>query len=116
MCLGNLNRDLTTKHAIDFSLVPIAIVLIEFSVFITQLSEETYSSLSNLISLRILHTIVMITTAFLVSQAFIRTDKSKLDFRTLAIIGVCVMGFGDATHGYLASIFNIELNAFYFVL
>ncbi len=113
MRLGNLNRDLTTKHAIDFSLVPIAIVLIEFSVFITQLSEETYSSLSNLISMRILHTIVMLTTAFLVSQTYIRIGRSKLDFRTLAITGVCVMGFGDATHAFLASIFNIELVSFY---
>jgi two-component sensor histidine kinase len=113
MRLGNLNRDLTTKHSIDFSLVPIAIVLIEFSVFITQLSEETYSSLSNLISLRILHTIVMITTAFLVSQTYIRTGRSTLNFRTLAITGVCVMGFGDVTHALLASIFDIELVSFY---
>ena len=109
MRLGNLNRDLTIKHAIDFSLVPVAIVLIEFSIFITQLSGETYSSLSNLISLRILHTIVMITAAFLVSQTYIRTGKTSLDFRTLAITGVCVMGFGDVTHAFLASIFDIEL-------
>jgi hypothetical protein len=108
-----LNSDLTTKHAIDFSLVPIAIVLIEFSVFITQLSEETYSSLPNLISMRILHTIVMIATAFLVSQTYIRTGRTKLDFCTLAITGVCVMGFGDVTHALLASIFDIELVSFY---
>jgi len=113
MRLGNLNRDLTTEHAIDFSLVPVAIVLIEFSVFITQLSEETYSSLSNLVSMRILHTIVMITTAYLVSQTYIRTGRSTLNFRTLAITGICVMGFGDATHALLASIFDIELVSFY---
>lgn len=113
MRLGNLNRDLTTKHSIDFSLVPIAIVLIEFSVFITQLSEEMYSSIPNLISMRLLHTIVMITTAFLVSQTYIRTGRSTLNFRTLAITGVCVMGFGDVTHALLASIFDIELVSVY---
>ena len=111
--LDNFNRNLTTKHAIDFSLVPVAIVLIEFSVFITQLSEETYSSLSNLVSMRILHTIVMIMTAYLVSQSYIRAGKTMLNFRTLAITGLLVMGFGDVTHAFLASIFDIELVSIY---
>ena len=103
----------TTKHKIDFSLVPIAILLIEFSVFITQISEEIYSSFPNLILLRTIHTAAMILASFLVSWAYKRLKKTELEYRTLAITGILVMLFGDLTHGFLASIFDIELVSIY---
>ena len=103
----------TTKHKIDFSLVPIAILLIEFSVFITQISEEIYSSFPNLILLRTIHTAAMILASFLVSWAYKRLKKTELEYRTLAITGILVMLFGDLTHGFLASAFDIELVSIY---
>ena len=111
--LDTLGRNLATKHKIDFSLVSPAIILIEFSVFITQLSNETSSSIPNLIVLRIIHTALMLLTSFLVSQAYIRANKTELEFRTLAITGILVMAFGDLTHSLLATYFDIELVSVY---
>jgi hypothetical protein len=104
---------LTSRYKVDFFLVPVAIVLIEFSVFITQLSEKIYSSLSNLILLRVIHTVAMILASFLVSWVYKRVNKTELDYRTLAITGIIVMAFGDFTHSFLASFFDVELVSIY---
>ena len=108
-----LSRNLTKKYAIDFGLVPVAIVLIEFSVFIIQVSSETYSSLSDLIILRLIHTGLMLMTSCLVSQTYIYFKKPEVEYRTLAITGILVMAFGDLTHSILASNFDIELVSLY---
>ena len=101
------------KHTIDFSLVPVAIIFIEFSVFITQLSSGSYGTLSNLILLRFIHTVAMIFVSTLVSKVYIWLNKPALSYRTLAITGVLVLAFGDLTHAYLASAFGIELISIY---
>jgi signal transduction histidine kinase len=101
------------KHTIDFSLVPVAIIFIEFSVFITQLSSGSYGTLGNLMLLRFIHTVAMIFVSTLVSQVYIWLNKPALSYRTLAITGVLVLAFGDLTHAYLASAFGIELISTY---
>ena len=97
------------KHKIDFSLVPIGIVIIEFSIFTTQLSKDQYSSFRNLIILRILHTILMLTFSSLLSRLFIRIKKTELNYRTLAITGTLVIGLGDFIHRYLGPALGVEL-------
>jgi signal transduction histidine kinase len=97
------------KHKIDFSLVPIGIIIIEFSVFTTQLSKDQYSSLRNLIVLRVLHTILMIVFATLLSRLYIRFKKTELNYRTLAITGTLVIGLGDFIHRYLGPALGVEL-------
>jgi len=101
------------KHAIDFSLVPVAIIFIEFSVFITQLSSGSYGPLGNLILLRFIHTVAMIFVSTLVSKVYIWLKKPALSYLTLALTGVLVLAFGDLTHAYLASKLNIELISIY---
>lgn len=101
--------NLRTKHKIDFALVPLAIVLIEFSVFATQVSTDSYDSLSNLILMRIIHTVVMVLLSVGVSQAYIWLKKPELNFLTLALTGLLVIALGDILHSYLASIFGVEL-------
>ena len=101
------------KHTIDFSLVPVAIIFIEFSVFITQLSTSSYGSLGNLILLRFIHTVAMIFVSTVVSRVYIWLNKPALSYRTLALTGVLVLAFGDLTHAYLASVLNIELISIY---
>jgi hypothetical protein len=101
------------KHTIDFSLVPVAIIFIEFSVFITQLSAGSYGSLGNLILLRFIHTVAMIFVSTVVSRVYIWLKKPALSYRTLALTGVLVLAFGDLTHAYLASAFGIELISIY---
>jgi hypothetical protein len=97
------------KHKIDFSLVPIGIILIEFSVFTTQLSKDQYNSLRNLIILRVLHTILMVTFSFLLSRLFIRLKKTELNYRTLAITGTLVIGLGDFIHRFIGPALGVEL-------
>lgn len=98
-----------TKHKLDFTLVPIAIILIELAVFFTQLPNEIDSNLKNLIAMRILHTVLMLLIAQLVSESYKSANWTEHTFFTLAITGVIVIAIGDVLHGYLASLFNIEL-------
>ena len=102
-----------TKHTIDFSLVPAVIILIEFSVLITQLASSPSTSFGDLFLLRLIHTVTMISISMLVSQIYIWTKRPALSYRTLAITGVLVLALGDLTHSYLASSLGIELVDFY---
>ena len=113
--MGTLIRSLGSKatYPIDFALVPVAIVLIEISVFFTQLSREIDGNLTSLVFLRIIHTIVMIFIAYLVSQTYKRLNKTSASFGLLAITGVLVTAIGDLTHIYFASLFDIELVSIY---
>lgn len=107
LLLQGLRSDI--KHRIDFSLVPIGIILIEFSVFTTQLSKDQYSSLRNLIILRVLHTILMVFLANLLSRIFIRMKKIELNYRTLAITGTLVIGLGDFIHRFMGPALGVDL-------
>ena len=113
MRVPNLGLNTKTPYKVDFTLVPAAIVLIEFSIFITQFSREINNSLSNLVLMRIIHTLGMVLIAILVWKGFQKFNKSELNFQTLAITGVLFSLVGDLTHGLLASIFDIELVSFY---
>jgi hypothetical protein len=97
------------KHKIDFSLVPLGIILIEFSVFTTQFSKDQHSSLRNLIILRVLHTLLMIALAYLLSRIFIRLKKIELNYRTLAITGTLVIGLGDFIHRFMGPALGVDL-------
>ena len=109
----NASLGAKSKYPIDFTLVPVAIVLIEISVFFTQLAREVERNLTSLILLRVIHTLIMIFIAYLVSQAYKRLQKINASFGELAITGVLVMAFGDLTHAYFASLFEIELVSIY---
>ena len=113
MRLRNSRLNSQPKYKIDFTLVPVAIILIEFAVFLTQYSQESKSNLSNLVLMRIIHTIIMISISLLVSQIYMRTSRRELSFLTLSITGIFVIGLGDLLHAYLASLFGIELISVY---
>ena len=100
-------------YPIDFALVPVAIILIEISVFFTQLAREVDRNLTSLIVLRVIHTLLMIFVAYLVSQTYRRLNKTSASFGLLAITGVLVTALGDITHVYFASLFDIELVSVY---
>jgi hypothetical protein len=102
-----------TKHKLDFTLAPIAIILIELAVFFTQLPNELENNLRNLIVMRVLHTVLMLLIAMLVSQIFMRTHWTEHTFFSLALTGIVVIAIGDVLHGYLASLFDVELVSAY---
>ena len=97
------------KHKIDFSLVPIGIVLIEFSVFTTQLSKDSYRSFTDLVLLRIVHTAIMLTFASVLSRLFIKLKYTELNYRTIAITGTLTIALGDLIHRYLGNKLGVEL-------
>jgi signal transduction histidine kinase len=100
-------------YPVDFALVPVAIVLIEISVFFTQLSSEVDNNLTNLFLLRSIHTLSMLFIAYWVSQIYKVMNKTHASFGFLAMTGVLVIALGDLTHFYLANLFDIELVGFY---
>ena len=97
------------KHKIDFSLVPIGIVLIEFSVFTTQLSKDSYRSFADLVLLRIVHTAIMLTFASVLSRLFIKLKYTELNYRTIASTGTLTIALGDLIHRYLGHKLGVEL-------
>ena len=111
--MRNAGRNSKETYAIDFALVPVAIVLIEISVFFTQLSNEIENNLSGLITLRIIHTIIMLLTAYVVSLTYKNLQLTHVTYSNLAMTGIAVIALGDLTHAYLASIFEIELVSIY---
>ena len=113
MRMQSAGRGSKNKYAIDFALVPVAIVLIEISVFFTQLSKEIENNLSGLISLRVIHTMAMLLIAYQVSLTYKNLQLTSVTYLNLAITGVLVISLGDLTHAYLASIFEIELVSIY---
>lgn len=113
MRMRNAGRKSKETYAIDFALVPVAIVLIEISVFFTQLSKEIENNLSGLISLRVIHTITMLLIAYVVSLTYKNLQLSHVTYSNLALTGIAVIALGDLTHAYLASIFEIELVSIY---
>lgn len=111
--MQNVGRGSKEKYSIDFALVPVAIVLIEVSVFFTQLSKEIENNLPGLISLRVIHTMTMLFIAYLVSLTYKKLHLTQVKYSNLAMIGIAVIALGDLTHTYLASIFEIELVSIY---
>ncbi len=99
----------SAKHPIDFSLVPLGIILLEFSVFTTQLTKDSYGSLQKLVLLRLLHTLLMFALAALISRIYIRLKKTELNYQTIAITGTLVIAVGDLIHRYMGPAFDVEL-------
>ena len=46
-----------TKFKMDYSLLPLGVILMEFSVFATQYASASYGSLADLITMRLVHTV-----------------------------------------------------------
>jgi len=97
------------KHKIDFSLVPVGVILIEFSVLATQLSKDSYKSLVYLLLLRFLHTLLMLALAALISRIFIRLRITETNYRTIALTGTVTIAIGDVIHRYLGHKLGVQL-------
>jgi two-component sensor histidine kinase len=98
-----------TKYKIDFKLIPVAVVLIQISIFATQFSEVSNVELQNLILLRLSHTALILVMAYLVSKAYLKLGTLEFNYQTLAFYGILFLVIGDITHAYFANLFGIEL-------
>ena len=97
------------KHRIDFTPLPYGVILMELAVFATQLPNNASSSLGNLIVMRLLHTVGMLVLSLTVARVLILLSKTELNYLSIAVICTLVIALGDIGHGYLASIFDIQL-------
>jgi two-component sensor histidine kinase len=97
------------KHKIDFSLIPLGVILVEFSAFATQLSKDVYGSFRGLIGLHVLHALVMLLSVALLSQVLIKLKRTELNYRTIAITGTLIIALGDVINRYIGPIFDVEL-------
>lgn len=104
---------LSVKHRIDYSILPYGVVIMEFAVLTTQISEHNYGTLSNLLLMRIIHTLVMLLLAISIGRILTMVQKSHLNYLTIAVICTAIIALGDLMHGYLASKFDIELISIY---
>jgi two-component sensor histidine kinase len=102
-----------TKYKIDYSLLPLGVILMEFSVFATQYASASYSSLADLITMRLVHTVGMLILALSVGWVLTRKQLFELSYFTNAAICTVVIVLGDLMHGYLADAFGVELISFY---
>lgn len=102
-----------TKYKMDYSLLPLGVVLMEFSVFATQYASDSYGSLADLIVMRLVHTVGMLMLALSVGWALMRKKYHELNYLTIALICTVVIVLGDLMHGYLAGVFGVELISFY---
>jgi hypothetical protein len=102
-----------TKYKMDYSLLPLGVVLMEFSVFATQYASDSYSSLADLILMRLVHTMGMLILALSVGWVLIRKKYFELNYLTIALICTVVIVLGDLMHGYLAGAFGVDLISFY---
>lgn len=106
-------RGSRTKYKMDYSLLPLGVVLMEFSVFATQYASDSYSSLADLIVMRLVHTLGMLMLALSVGWVLIRKKYFELHYLTIALICTVVIVLGDLMHGYLASVFGVDLISSY---
>jgi hypothetical protein len=97
------------KHKIDFSLVPIGVILIEFAVLTTQLSKDSYKSLGNLLLLRAVHTVIMLVFAWLISRLFIKLKLTEVNYQVIALTGTVTIAIGDFIHRYLGHLLGVQL-------
>lgn len=102
-----------TKYKMDYSLLPLGVILMEFSVFATQYASDSYSSLADLILMRLVHTVGMLILALSVGWVLVRKNYHELNYLTIALICTVVIVLGDLMHGYLAGVFGVELISFY---
>ena len=97
------------KHKIDFSLVPVGVILIEFSVLTTQLSKDSYRSLGDLLLLRAVHTAIMLIFASVISRLFIKFKLTEVNYQVIALTGTVTIALGDFIHRYLGHLLGVQL-------
>ena len=102
------NFTITRKYKIDFSLVPIGVILLECSVILTEFRKAQYKDLSSLVSMRLAHTAVLLIITFALSRLLLKVGKDKLSYAFIASMGVVVTGLGIYLHDLLADYFEVE--------
>ena len=96
-------------HRIDFSLIPVGVILIEFSALATQLTKDSYTNLADLLLLRGIHTFFMLLLSNIISRYFVAKKIVELKYVTIAVMGTCAIALGALVHSFLGPILGVPL-------
>jgi len=96
------------KIKIDFSLIPLGIVLLEFSILSTELALETYSNIYEIFLIRVIHASFLFLCSYLFTRLAIRRGKLEFSFRELAIPGAVIAILGVFGTNVIAHSLHVE--------
>ena len=102
------NFTIKKEYRIDFSLIPLGVILLEFSAILTEFRKAQYKDLSSLVSMRLAHTAILLIITFAISRILFKIGKNKLNYASIASMGVAVTSFGIFLHDLLADFFEVE--------
>jgi two-component sensor histidine kinase len=96
------------KYKIDFSLIPIGVILLEFSTLSTEVFKDKHRSVNALVLMRITHTIVLLLLAIGLALLYKAIKKEELSYISIAVSGLVIISIGIYLHEILVSIFDVE--------
>jgi hypothetical protein len=101
------------KYRIDFTLVPTAVLILEFAVLSTEISKAAHHSINDLLLMRLLHTCAMLLLSVGLSRIYMTLKKTELSYFGITIPAFIAILFGILLHRILASGLNIETLSVY---
>ena len=102
------NFSLKQKYEIDFSLIPAGIILLELSVFSTELRKVKYQNFGDLVAMRLIHTLTFLAIAFLLAKSVIKIGGNQLSYPEIALAGILGVAFDIFFYDQIADFFNVE--------
>lgn len=100
---------LKKKYDIDFSLIPIGVVLLELAAFGTELHLTHNGSVMGLILMRLAHTLLMLFVTVGLSKILLKLQKTQLSYPEIAFLGLLVISFGIFFRDIFANFFEVEV-------
>jgi hypothetical protein len=96
------------KYPIDFSLIPIGIVILELAAFLTQFGKKQYSHISGLLEARGLHALVLIIVSSLTIYLCKKYKVQEFSYFQLSLMGLVFIGLADLIYIFIASPFGVD--------
>lgn len=101
------------KYMVDFSLIPYGILILEFSVFTTELSKSTSQNHFNILLMRLIHTVCMLILAFILSRIYQSLKKEQFSYLEISLPAFFVVSIGIFISRSLSTSLNIQLVSIY---
>lgn len=85
------------------------IALLEFSTILSEITKSHYENLTDVILMRLVHTALLLSFAFLLSKLIQINGKTELNYISIASLGIISTTFEILFHDILARYFHIEV-------
>ena len=113
MTTENLLFDIRSKYKVDFSLVPLAVIILELAVMGTEIAKASHNSTTDIIVMRLIHTIILLFLASGFSRLLSFIKKNELTYFGSSFSGFAVISIGILLHRILANAFHVEALSVY---